>query len=181
MYSTRPVGSCFKRTRRSVRQSFSLETTCHRPQVPARNGFRGPGGNRTCLAMYSTTAVECVSCPDEGCSQRTYEVLQQSIGGVFCQKTDEVVARGLRALPLSYGAAVVSSAGGNRTHNHGFRSMYSDPAVGLFSTPNEGLTETVTFVKCSPDRQLGFSCLTRRGFAQSSDPKGLLLSGSGGI
>ena len=103
MYSTRSVGSCFKRTRRSVGQSFSLRATHHRPQVPAPCvSSRGPGGNRTCLAMYSTTAVERVS--------------------VCIKRTDEGVARGLRALPLSYGAAVFSSAGGTRTHNHGIRS-----------------------------------------------------------
>jgi hypothetical protein len=71
MYSTRSVGSCFKRTRRSVGQSFSLRATHRRTQVPAPCvSSRGPGGNRTCLAMYSTTAVErvfiCLKRTDEG-------------------------------------------------------------------------------------------------------------------
>ena len=98
MYSTRSVGSCFKRTRRSVGQSFSLRATHHRPQVPAPCvSSRGPGGNRTCLAMYSTAAVERVS--------------------VCIKRTDEVVAREQRRTAsgaLRY--ATATCTGGTCTH-----------------------------------------------------------------
>src|SRR5205807_820144 len=70
----------------------------HRPQVQAPYvSSWGPGGNRTCLAMYSTTAVECVS--------------------VGINRTDEVVAREQRRTAsgaLRY--ATAACAGGACTH-----------------------------------------------------------------
>jgi hypothetical protein len=141
MYSTRSVGSCFKRTRRSVGQSFSLRATHHRPQVPAPCvSSRGPGGNRTCLAMYSTAAVERVSV----CIKRTDEV----VAGDFTVLYQVELQRYVRSTALVRFEPTTP----------GSQSMYSKPAVGLLSLSikaQRGSCRDDGFGGCSPGRQLG--------------------------
>lgn len=85
--------------------------TSQSPQGPAPYGLRGPGGNRTCIAMYSTPAVEYVFKPRRRVRQRHscvstvppqplgaggsrtrttcvtgFDVLQQAVGDVLFSK-----------------------------------------------------------------------------------------------
>lgn len=105
-------------THKDTRRGFGAEIVpairsraSHR--VRPHTDVRGPGGNRTCLAMYSAPAVECVFTKiDEVLTQRRYG-----------------------ALPLELRPSLsVNRAGGTRTLNHrvvshvlriGSRSLYS--------------------------------------------------------
>jgi len=171
MYSTRSVGSCFKRTRRSVGQSPG----------PFCGLSSGPVRNRTWLAMYSTTAVErisyCLQGPTRLWSENSGEPLpvccftlrrrtpaglapalpdrmySNLAVGLYSMGDEVVVQRLYGALPLSYGAPSSNCAGGNRTHNtrvmsHVLRTG-SRPLVSN-QKPNEVLTETTTYVDVVP-------------------------------
>ena len=125
MYSTRSVGSCFKRTRRSVGQSFSLRATHRRTQVPAPCvSSRGPGGNRTCLTMYSTTAVERVSYVSKGPTRVWPENSGEPLLGHYVTQR--------RHVPV--GLAPTSPD-----------PMYSEPAVGLYSMGDEVMARAMLY------------------------------------
>src|SRR4051794_14430967 len=72
MYSTPAVGPEVQNTRRSCgaeRSQRNRASAAHR--VRPHTKVRGPGGSRTCLAMYSTPAVECCSqSSDEGSARQ---------------------------------------------------------------------------------------------------------------
>jgi hypothetical protein len=108
MYSTRSVGSCFQGTRRGVGQSPG----------PGGGSHSGPVRNRTCLAMYSTTAVECVSCCLKGPTKLWSETLRCS---AIC------------ATALCF----LGGAGGTRTHNPRLLKHVLQTAVGLCSMGDE--------------------------------------------
>lgn len=129
--------------------------TSQSPQGPAPYGLRGPGGNRTCIAIYSTPAVEYVFKPRRRVRQRLscvstvppqplgaggsrtrttcvtgFDVLQQAVGDVlFSRDRRGLGQRRFGALPLSYGATGRSQncAGGTRTHNNRVMSHVLQP------------------------------------------------------
>jgi hypothetical protein len=132
MYSTPAVEPKVQNTRRSCgAERFPGEAAHTRlTGVRPHKKVRGPGGSRTCLAMYSTPAVECCSqSSDEGSvRQRALpfrhstiqtkaalvglepttpngDVVQPAVGTCISKRTNEVVeSETYGALPLSDGA-----------------------------------------------------------------------------